>query len=75
MFLDPRNVIDIKSLEKCRNIKSEIINYGVNESELLKLIELLSYELEDTNIMRSLLKILKPSEEIQEKSEKVKIEI
>ena len=59
MSLDANRVEDLKSLEKCRNIHKEIINFGVNDSEILKLIELLAMELENTPVMRSICKVLK----------------
>ena len=59
-MLDSSNPDHVKSLEKCRNIKNEILNFGVNNDEILKLIELLSLELENTEIMRSINSILKP---------------
>ena len=59
-MLDSSNPDHVKSLEKCRNIKNEILNFGVNNDEILKLIELLSLELENTEIMRSINGILKP---------------
>ena len=69
-MLDPNNPKDIKSLEKCRNILKEIIDFGINQDEILKLIELLSLELEDTDKMKKIISILKEehadNEEIKE---------
>lgn len=45
---------DLKSIEKCRNIVSEVLNYGVNQKEILKIIDLMSMELENTNIMKKI---------------------
>ena len=58
-MLDPNNPKDIKSLEKCRNILKEIIDFGISQDEILKLIELLSLELEDTDKMKKIISILK----------------
>lgn len=46
----------LESLQKCRNIKEEIIKYGVSDTEIKHLIKLLALELEDTNLMRNILK-------------------
>ena len=62
-MLDPNNPKDIKSLEKCRNIIKEVIDFGVSQDEIEKLIDLLSLELEDINKMKSIRAILKDEEE------------
>jgi uncharacterized protein (UPF0147 family) len=71
-MLDPNNVEDLQSIEKCRSIVKEILNFGVRNEEILKIIDLLSLELEDTNIMRNIQNVLKNKEEINKK-EKVNI--
>ena len=47
-----------KSLLKCREIKQEILRYGVNQLEILKLIKLLALELEDRNKMLDIINIV-----------------
>jgi len=64
-MLEPNNPKDIKSLEKCRNIIKEIIDFGVSQDEIMKLIDLLSLELEDTDKMKMIRAILKNEEEIK----------
>ena len=44
-----------KSLSKCREIKNEILRFGINQLEILKLIKLLALELEDRNKMTSII--------------------
>ena len=66
-MLDPNNVEDLQSIEKCRNIVNEILRYGVRELEIKKIINLLSLELEDTECMRSIQLILKKENVQQEK--------
>jgi len=51
-MLDPNNPQDLRSIEKSRSIVKEILSFGVNENELIKIIKLLSLELEDTGLMR-----------------------
>ena len=34
MLLDPNNVEDLQSIEKCRNIITEILRFGVRELEI-----------------------------------------
>ena len=53
-MLDPNKPKDLESIKKCRSITNEILNFGVSQNEIKKLIELLSLELEDTNIMKSI---------------------
>lgn len=65
-MLKAKNADDIKSIEKSRNIAKEIINFGVNDSEIIKIISLLSFELENTELMRKINFLLNPSEEVNE---------
>ena len=43
---------------QCREIAHEILNFGVNQSQLLILIKLLSLELEDRQLMLDLTKVI-----------------
>jgi|13_taG_2_1085334.scaffolds.fasta_scaffold01754_4 PP-loop superfamily ATP-utilizing enzyme len=75
-MLDPNNTEDLYSIEKCRNIKSEILRFGVNDNEILKIIDYLSLELEDLEKLRQIQSVLKNSNEIKDninKEEKVDI--
>ena len=47
-----------RSLSKCREIKSEILRYGINQLEIEHLIKLLAMELEDRNKMISIANIV-----------------
>lgn len=51
-FLDPNSPEDLDSIKKCREITKEILNFGVSEKEITKIIELLSYELENISLMK-----------------------
>lgn len=62
MMLDPSDIEDIKSIEKCRQISKEIINYGVTDLEIKKIISFLSLELEDIVCMKQIQQNLKPQE-------------
>ena len=62
-MLDPNNHNNLKLLEKCRQINKEIVDFGVNDKEIIKIIELLSFELEDTDLMRNIHNLLKNSPE------------
>ena len=65
-MLDPNNIEDLQSIEKCRNIVTEILRFGVRELEIKKIIGLLSLELEDINCMRQIQVILKNENQEQE---------
>jgi len=43
---------------QCREIAHEILNFGVNQSQILILIKLLSLELEDRQLMLDVTKII-----------------
>lgn len=46
-------------IEKCRQIVAEIVNFGVTQEQLLLIMQLLSYELEDHDKMQELSTILR----------------
>ena len=72
MILDPNVPEDLYSIEKCRNIKNEIMNFGVNNREILKIIDMLSLELEEVDKMKKIQEVLK-NETIINKEEKSNI--
>jgi len=75
-MLDPNKAEDLYSIEKCRNIKSEILRFGVNDSEILKIIDYLSLELEDTEKLRQIQNVLKNNTQIEDSiNKKDKIDI
>ena len=53
----------IESLQKCRDIKNEIIKFGINQAELKHLIKILALELEDTTLMKDIVNLFKTKEE------------
>ncbi len=69
-MLNPSSIEDIKSIQKSREIVTEILNYGVSNSEIIKIIDLLSLELEDTSKMRSIQEVLKNKNSEQEIKQK-----
>lgn len=68
-MLDPNLPEDIASLEKTRQIVKEVLDFGVSQKEILKIIHLLSYELEDRNIMVEIHNCLFKEKNIEEKKE------
>lgn len=72
-MLDPNNPQDISSFEKTRNIVKEIIDFGVNQKEIYKIIELLSLELEDRDKMLEINKIVSNDSESLEEVKKEKL--
>ena len=65
-MLDSKSPDDLESIKKCRSITNEILNYGVSQGEILKIVELLSLELENTKLMKEIISCFKT----QDKSEK-----
>ena len=63
IFLDPNKESDIKSISKVREIKKEILDFGITQPEILKLVEILCLELEDTELMKEITVLLKPKSE------------
>ena len=68
-FLDPSKDTDIKSINKVREIKKEILNFGITQPEILKLIEILCLELEDTNLMKEIIFLIKPNEDTEDNNQ------
>lgn len=62
-MLDPNKAEDLNSISKARDITQEILNFGVSQNEILKIIEFLSLELENIYLMKEISNILKPKEE------------
>lgn len=58
-MLDPNNPDDIISIEKSRNIIKEILDFGISENEKIKIIELLCLELENIEVMKKIINIIK----------------
>lgn len=72
-MLDPNKIEDIKSIEKCREITREILRYGVSNLEIIKIIDILSLELEDTDVMRNLQVALKNNNTIDNSKPEIQI--
>ena len=68
-MLDPNLPEDIAALEKSREIVKEVLDFGVSQKEILKIIHLLSYELEDRNIMVEISNCLFKEKKVEEKKE------
>lgn len=62
-----KNDIDVLEKAKCRQIVSEILDFGINQSQLLTIINLLAYELEDRETMLMLHRIISNEVEVKEK--------
>ena len=74
MNLDPNNPEDFASFEKCRSIHKEIVDFGVSQKEIIKIIELLSLELEDISMMKGINSIIKKEEDEENKKDLQKAE-
>ena len=57
LSIEERN--DALSRSKAREIVQEIMNYGVTQQQILSIINLLALELEDNNMMRSIVDLCK----------------
>ena len=58
--------IGAESTLMCREIVKEILNFGVSEEQKVKIIHLLSLELEDRNLMLSIVKSVNETEVSEE---------
>lgn len=73
--LNPTLSMSLDSIEKCRNIHNQIIDYGVSEQEKIKLISLMSMELEDVFLMKKIQSVIKkePENETVQETKKEKL--
>lgn len=62
--------VQIEKNVQCRNIVQEILNFGVDESQKIKIIQLLSLELEDRDFMKKVINLTKDYLDDNYKSEK-----
>ena len=56
----------VKEMSRSRDIVAEILNFGVSEEQKIKIIHLLSLELEDRNLMLSIVKSVNETEMFEE---------
>ena len=54
---------DLKDKIKAREIVQSVLDYGVNQNQILQIINLFSMELEDTNLMKQITGIINQSRE------------
>ena len=59
--LSENEQVDLLSRSVSREIVQEIMNYGVTQKQILHIINLLALELEDNNLMRSIVDLCKTS--------------
>jgi len=65
---DTTNELEIQDRVKCREIVNEIMNFGINQSQILQIMYLLSLEVDDINIMKSLTSSVKEAQSGKVKS-------
>ena len=51
--------LDSEKMIQCRQIVKEIIDFGISENQKLQIIKLLSCELENVNVMKDIVTIIK----------------
>ena len=54
---------DIQDKIKAREIVQSVLDYGVNQKQILQIINLFAMELEDTNLMKQITGIITQSRE------------
>ena len=55
----------------CREIVAKILDFGVDQGQILKIIKLLSLELENRDIMKTILDCLSESAGVEQKERKI----
>lgn len=59
-FQGSKEEISILESAKCREIVSEILNFGVNQAQIQTLIKLLAMELENREKMLAIIELISP---------------
>jgi hypothetical protein len=54
-----REDVNAENMTKCREIVKEIVKFGVNEIQKQQIIKLLACELEDNQMMKNIVNIIK----------------
>lgn len=62
------NEAEVLEAAKCREIVHEIMNFGVNQRQILTLLKLLSLELEDNSAMKKITEAIDSSLETSQLS-------
>ena len=55
--------VDLQDKIKAREIVQSVLDYGVNQKQILQIINLFAMELEDTNLMKQISGIITQSRE------------
>ena len=55
--------VDLQDKIKAREIVQSVLDYGVNQKQILQIINLFAMELEDTNLMKKITGIITQSRE------------
>lgn len=63
--------LSIMESAKCREIVAEIMNFGVNQRQILTLVKMLALELEDRNMMLALRNIVDEKSETKLEENKI----
>ncbi len=61
LFGKTESEIEAAEMLRCRQITSEIVNFGVSQREMLRIIGLLALELEDRSVMVAVSDAVKPA--------------
>ena len=65
----------LKQIKEVREIKKEILDFGISQFQILKLIESLSFELDDRSIMLAIKDALRTAIEASELEQQEKKEL
>ncbi|MAG26180.1 hypothetical protein CMI47_11515 [Candidatus Pacearchaeota archaeon] len=66
--------VSAEKSSQCREIVREILNFGVNEFQKIRIIQLLSLELENRDLMLKITNIVKKDDETSKENVLIKID-
>jgi len=58
-----QNDVDVEKMLQCRDIVKEILNFGVDENQKIQIVKLMAMELENVNLMKDIVNIIKSVDE------------
>lgn len=71
--VEKEDIVWLNDIKKSREIVTEILRFGVNQSQMKEIINLLALELEDRDLMVSIRGVIEPKESSDSENNHVQI--
>lgn len=71
--VEKEDIVWLNDIKKSREIVTEILRFGVNQSQMKEIINLLALELEDRNLMISIREVIESKESSDSENNHIQI--